>query len=416
MDWSAILPPFDVAMEDSMGEIPVPRGYKFAAVAAEFKKKDKLDLALIVSETRAVAAGVFTTNLFKAAPVLQCIETLDVLPTARAIVANSGQANACTGDEGRVNCRLTLEMITEFVGCDMVELLPASTGVIGQHLKLDKWRAAMPLLKESLGKATAIDFAKAIMTTDKFPKIAWRRIEVGGKGVRLLGMAKGAGMICPDMATMLGFVICDAAVDPKWWRDALRQAVDQSFNRITVDGDTSTNDCVLALANGASGVDICACDAVDGADKLMEALTDLCQSLAYMIVEDAEGGTKVMRINVVGAADDRQAELAARAVGHSPLVKTAMFGKDANWGRIVAALGRSGAQFDPDQVSVAIGNVTIFDKGRPVAGDMDALLAPMMRKQDVNVSVSLGQGPGEYVLLASDLTHEYVSINADYRT
>ncbi|EPR43526.1 Arginine biosynthesis bifunctional protein ArgJ [Desulfovibrio sp. X2] len=395
-----------------MSPIPVPKGYSFAAVAAGFKKKDKLDLGLIVSEKRAVAAGVFTTNLFKAAPVLQCIESLSVLREARAVVVNSGQANACTGDEGRVNCRLTLEMVGELLGCDMVELLPASTGVIGQHLKLDKWREAMPALKESLGQAGPVEFAKAIMTTDTFPKLVWRRIEINGKEVRLMGMAKGAGMICPNMATLLGFVITDAAVEPEWWRTALRQAVDKSFNRVTVDGDTSTNDTIVALANGASGVDV----SEGCCDDLAEALTDLCQALAYMIVEDAEGGTKVMRISVVGASDRLQAELAARAVGHSPLVKTAMYGKDANWGRIVAALGRSGAQFDPDQVSVAIGNVTIFDTGRPVAGDMDALLAPLMRKQDVDVRISLGQGPGEYVLLASDLTHEYISINADYRS
>lgn len=395
-----------------MGAIPVPKGFRFAATAAEFKRKDKLDLALIVADEPAAAAGVFTTNLFKAAPVLQCIETLEVLPRVRAIVANSGQANACTGEEGLVNCRLTLEMVAGLLDCQMVEVLPASTGVIGQHLKLDKWRAAVPALGESLGKAGPIDFAKAIMTTDKFPKIAWRRLDIDGREVRLMGMAKGAGMISPNMATMLGFVLTDAAVDPAWWREILQKAVDESFNRITVDGDTSTNDCVLALAGGASGVTVdCECG-----QEFAAALSDLCQSLAYMIVEDAEGGTKVLRITVVGAADNRQAEDAARAVGNSPLVKTAMFGKDANWGRIVAALGRSGAQFDPDKVSVAIGGVTIFDRGRPVAGDMDAILAPLMRKQDVSLNVSLGQGPGEYVLLASDLTHEYISINADYRT
>lgn len=392
--------------------IPVPKGYRFAAAMAGFKKADRLDLGLIASDAPAVAAGLFTTNLFQAAPVLVCKETLGRAPRARAILANSGQANACTGEEGYLNCRLTRELVAGACGLNEDDILPASTGVIGAQLKMDAWRAAVPALAESLGRATPMDFTKAVMTTDSFPKLAWGTVETPAGEVRLLGMCKGAGMICPNMATMLAFVLCDGAVAPDLWQRAVTEAVNASFNRVTVDGDTSTNDCLLALANGASNVTLDA--AAESA--LTAALSELCQSLAYMVVEDAEGGTKVLRIRVTGAISDAEAELAARAVGHSPLVKTAMYGKDANWGRIVAALGRSGARFDPDQVNVTLGSIPIFTAGRPAPGDLDGLLAPHMRRQDIAIDVTLGDGPGRYELLASDLTHEYVSINADYRT
>jgi glutamate N-acetyltransferase/amino-acid N-acetyltransferase len=228
----------------------------------------------------------------------------------------------------------------------------------------------------------------------------------------VLGMCKGAGMICPNMATMLGMVLTDAAVEPELWADILRRAVKASFNAVTVDGDTSTNDTVYALASGRSGVEF----TERNAGALYEAVLQVCQDLAYMVVQDAEGGTKVLRIGVAGAADDAQAELAARAVGHSPLVKTALYGKDANWGRIVAALGRSGAAFDPDRVSVTVAGVEIFRNGAPLSGDFDALLKPHLEKRDIDIEVDLGAGEGFFVLLASDLTHEYITINADYRS
>lgn len=392
--------------------LPVPKGYSFAAAHCGFKRKERLDLAAVVSEVPAAAAGVFTTNKFQAAPVIQCVETLAASQTVRGFVANSGQANACTGEEGYVNCRVSLEMTAKALGVSPGELLPASTGVIGQQLKLDLWRGGMQELGASLGQVGAMDFAKAIMTTDTYPKVAWESIEFGGKRARLLGMAKGSGMICPNMATMLAFVVTDAAIAPELWREVLKDTVDNSFNRIVVDGDTSTNDCVLAMANGMSGLDVSAM----GRAGLAEALGQVLEALAYMIVEDAEGGTKVARIRVVGAVDDAQAELAARAVGTSPLVKTALFGKDANWGRIVCAVGRSGAVFNPDRVAMALGGITIFEGGRPREGDLDSLLAPVMRRQDISIEIRLGDGPGEYTLLASDLSYDYVKINADYRT
>lgn len=404
---------------------PVPKGYRFGAAAAAFKREDRLDLGLMLSDRPAVAAGVFTTNKFQAAPVVQCRETLAQGKPCRAFLVNSGQANACTGDEGLVNCRVTLDMVSQAAQVSMDEILPASTGVIGAQLRMTRWKKAMPALAESLGKAGPMDVARAIMTTDTFPKVAWGRVEAGNDGsveacretgcgeVRLLGMAKGAGMISPNMATMLGFVICDAEVDPAWWQATLAECADQTFNRVTVDGDTSTNDCLLAMANGASGVRI---ESEGAREALREALMGVCRDLAYMIIQDAEGGTKVVRITVAGAADQAQAELAARAVGNSPLVKTALFGQDANWGRIVAAVGRSGADFAPDDLVLQIGQITVFKDGAPVAGDLDGLLAPVMKRQDIDIFVSLGQGPGEYTLLASDLTVDYIRINADYRS
>ncbi|MFW5488204.1 MAG: bifunctional glutamate N-acetyltransferase/amino-acid acetyltransferase ArgJ [Desulfovibrio sp.] len=395
-----------------MTPIPVPRGFCFAAAGAGFKKPGRLDLGVIVSEVPASAAGVFTTNKFQAAPVLVCIDSLQRGGQFRALMANSGQANACTGGEGLARCRESLILVGDALGLKASEILPTSTGVIGQQFDMHKWRAAMPELGESLTTAGPVEFARAIMTTDNVPKLSWRVIDVDGGEVRILGMAKGAGMISPNMATLLGFVTCDAEVDPAWWQQALRRAVDVSFNRVTVDGDTSTNDTILALANGQSGA------RPQGAelDALEKALTEVCQDLAYMIVEDAEGGTKVARIRVSGAVDQAQAEMVARTIGNSPLVKTALFGCDPNWGRIVAALGRSGAEFEPDHVTMRIGGVVIFTDGAPVQGDMDGLLALTMKRAEIPIDIELAAGDGAYELLASDLTHEYISINADYRT
>ncbi|MDD2219353.1 MAG: bifunctional glutamate N-acetyltransferase/amino-acid acetyltransferase ArgJ [Desulfoplanes sp.] len=391
----------------------IPAGYTFSAVSAGFKYTGRNDLSLIVSECPAHAAGVFTTNRFQAAPVVKSRTSLDRSPMARAILVNAGQANACTGDEGLMLCDKTRIMVGEKLGMAPEDILVASTGVIGDQLRMDLWEKAVPELVDALGHCDALDMAKAIMTTDTFPKVVSKTVSLEQGEIRLLGMCKGAGMICPHMATMLGFVICDAQVEDGWWAESLRAAVDVSFNAITVDGDTSTNDCILALANGASGV--CALSAQDKR-LLKAALIDLCQDLAFRIVQDAEGGTKVLRIAVSGARSKGQAEIVARVVGHSPLVKTALYGQDPNWGRIVAAIGRSGADFNPDEVSVALGDTVIFQKGQPVDGDWDSILAPVLKRDEINVQISLGSGRGKYELLASDLTEEYIKINAQYRT
>ncbi len=390
-----------------------PKGFQFAVAAAGFKRPDRNDLGLVLSLGPASAAGVFTTNRFQAAPVLVCKELLGGRPLARALVVNSGQANACTGEEGLANCRATLEMVAKAVGIGAGDVLPTSTGVIGAQLKMDKWAAAAPQLAASLGTATAMDVAKAMMTTDTFPKLVAKTLSLPAGEVRVLGMCKGAGMISPTMATMLGFILCDADVDPADWQAILRHAADRSFNALTVDGDTSTNDTVLGLANGASRV---AVRDAKGLKALRECVTELCQELSYRIVQDAEGGTKVAHITVAGAKSAAQAEMAARAIGTSPLVKTALFGCDPNWGRIVAALGRSGADFDPDAVELRIGGILVFEKGQPAPVDLDALLAPIMRHQDVEISLDLKAGRGRFTLLASDLTKRYIEINADYRT
>ena len=389
----------------------VPSGFRFATAQCGFKRPGRADLALVVSDVPAAAAGVFTTNLFQAAPVLVAREVLSASPAGiRAVVVNSGQANACTGQEGIDNCRATLGLLAA-LNLGPEEILPASTGVIGDQLKMDLWEKGVPTLRDNLGRAGLVDVARAIMTTDTFPKMAAREVALSCGTVRLAGFCKGAGMICPNMATMLGFILCDAGVDPQWWQGALTRCADRSFNAITVDGDTSTNDCILALANGTAG-------RAEGADleKLETALLDVCQDLAYMIVQDAEGGTKVMRVNVRGAASMADAQLAARAVGNSPLVKTALYGRDPNWGRIVAALGRSGATFTPEDVVVRIAGMTIFRQGTPVKADWDSLLASALRRDMVDIDVELGAGEAELTLLASDFTEEYIKINAEYRT
>lgn len=389
----------------------IPHGFQFSTAQCGFKRPGRSDLALVVSSTPAVAAGVFTTNRFQAAPVLVARDILEKgAPNVRAIVVNSGQANACTGQEGLDNCRATLEMLS-LLGLEASSILPASTGVIGDQLKMDLWEKGVPALRDNLGRVGLVDVARAIMTTDTFPKLASREVRLSTGTVRLAGFCKGAGMICPNMATMLGFILCDAGVEPLWWQQALTRCADKSFNAITVDGDTSTNDCVLALANGAAA-------RAQGADLplLEEALLEICQDLAYMIVQDAEGGTKVMRINVTGAASMADAQLAARAVGNSPLVKTALYGRDPNWGRIVAALGRSGAAFEPDEVVVRIAGMTIFRRGTPVKADWDSLLASALRRDTVDIDLELAAGDAGLTLMASDFTEEYIKINAEYRT
>ncbi len=391
----------------------VPKGYRFAVAAAGFKRPDRNDLGLILSSGPAVAAGVFTTNRFQAAPVLVCKAALAESPLARAILVNSGQANACTGDEGLANCHATLDIVSEFARVQPEEILPASTGVIGAQLKMELWNQAGLRLAGTLGRAKPMDVAKAMMTTDTFPKLVSKACQLSGGEVRLLGMCKGAGMICPTMATLLGFLLCDADIEPRAWREMLTYCADRSFNALTVDGDTSTNDCLLALANGAARVRV---SSKDDLESLRQCMLAVCQELSYRIVQDAEGGTKVAHIVVSGAKSHPQAELAARAIGNSPLVKTALFGCDPNWGRIIAALGRSGADFEPQDVVLNIGGILVFEKGQPAPEDLDALLAPVMRHQDVKIELCIGPGRGTFTLLASDLSKRYVEINADYRT
>lgn len=401
--------------------IQIPQGFRLAAANADFRGKhlDRNDLSLVFSDAPATVAGVFTTNLFRAAPVLVSQENIRNAGDrgVRGVIFNSGQANACTGEQGRENCLRTLDMVSEALrreGEDVRadELLPASTGVIGAQMDMNRWAAAVPSLVKALGSVDLEGLARAMMTTDAFPKMAGRELSLAGGSVRLAGVAKGAGMICPNMATMLSLVMCDAAVEPSAWRAMFRRAVDATFNRVSVDGDTSTNDSLYGLANGASGVTV----RPEELPLLETALTEVLGELAYMLVKDGEGATKVMHIHVTGAACDEDAEKVARTVGHSQLVKTAMFGRDPNWGRIVAAAGRAGVDFDPMALRVTLCGVELFRNGRPTDLDFDALLEEPLKNVDLPLDIVLGEGPGESFLLASDLSHGYVSLNSDYRS
>ena len=389
-----------------------PKGFLFAVADAGFRKKRRNDTALVLSLHPASAAGVFTLNRFCAAPVVVGKEILAQARTARGVLVNSGQANACTGDLGLRNCKSVLSMMAGALELIPQDFLPASTGVIGEQFDMEKWENVIPELVDNLGKNSAVDFAEAIMTTDAFYKLSSRQVNLAGGGVSLMGMAKGAGMICPNMATMISVVLCDAQVEPELWQKLFSQAVGKTFNRVSVDGDTSTNDTVYGLANGASGV----AATEEDIPALLDALTGVLGELAYMLVRDGEGATKVMHINVTGAKNDEQAELVARTIGHSSLVKTAIYGHDANWGRIVAAIGRSGADFDPNQVRVSLCGQEIFANGQPVDFDFDPVLEPLLKETDIAIDVVMGSGAGKYEFQSSDLGHAYIDCNASYRS
>ena len=390
----------------------LPKGYRLATINAGFRKEQRDDLALLVSDAPAALAGVFTTNIFKAAPVLVGMETVRARRNARAVLVNSGRANACTGDEGIARCRATLDMVARAADLQAHDILPMSTGVIGEQLRLDLWERAVPGLVQNLGRADLPSFAKAIMTTDAFPKFAATELRLSGGTMRLCGVAKGAGMICPKMATMLAALFCDAAVDAERWREMFRRAADDTFNRVSVDGDTSTNDTLIGLANGASGVAVLE----EELPLLEDAVRDLLGKLSYMLVQDGEGATKVLHIRVRGAASPEDAERAARTVGHSQLVKTAMFGRDPNWGRIAAAAGRSGAVFKPENAHIWLCGVQLFQHGQPTGVDVDDALAGLLDQRDIHIEIALGEGSAEYLFLASDLGHDYVTCNASYRS
>ena len=390
------------------------QGFSAAAVAAHIRKKDRLDLALIYSETPAVAAGVFTTSLVKAAPVRLGVERLQK-GRAQAILINSGIANACTGAEGlRLACAAS-SLVAE--GLNIAEELVqvSSTGVIGEQLQLERFQDAMPGLVKKLSPDGFAEVARAIMTTDLVPKTAVRNVNIGGKPVKLVGIAKGSGMIMPNMATMLGFVLTDAAVAQETLAGMLKTAADCSFNRITVDGDTSTNDTVLLLANGRADNPVIDDNAADKA-VFQEVLNDLMKDLALQIVRDGEGATKLITVRVVGAPTDKDAVTAARTVANSALVKTAFFGEDANWGRIIGALGRSGVEFDADSVDIAFDEVVMVKNGLGQGGQAEILATEVLKQKEFAVNIDLKAGPGAGEMYTCDFSLDYVKINADYRS
>ena len=366
------------------------------------------DVALIVSERACNAAGVFTTNQVIAAPCVITRRHLGRGPI-RAIVANSGNANACTGDQGEHDAVAMAEAAARRVGCDPHEIAVASTGVIGVPLPVDRIASAvasMPLERERWS-----DVARAIMTTDTKPKLVSADVVLGAGVVHLRGVAKGAGMIHPNMATLLSFLVTDAEVAAPELQEILEDAADESFNVISVDGDTSTNDTVLLLANGASGV------TPRGADLKMfaSAVRGACQRLAAEVLADGEGVTKVFEVRVSGAASAEDARRAARTISTSNLVKTAIHGADPNWGRILAAAGRSGAKVDQRRATVRIAEVVVFDAGGPRAFD-GAQVRRAFEQRDITIGVDLGVGTERAHAWGTDLSAEYVRINADYTT
>lgn len=390
------------------------KGFTFSAVEAAIKKPGRLDLALIVSETPAALAAVYTTNKVKAAPVVLGMEQAQS-GFCRAVVVNSGNANACTGAPGMADARETARLVAERLGISDSDVQVSSTGVIGQPMPMARVRTAIPALADGLPAGTLDDVSRAIMTTDTFPKLEMRTGMAGGVSYTVAGVAKGAGMIMPNMATMLAFIVTDAAVDPAWLRSTFRDGVDTSFNMISVDGDTSTNDTALVLANGAAGNPGITADSPDAA-IFSTILNDILLTLAQQIVKDGEGATKFVRITVKGATSIADAKCAAMAIANSSLVKTAFFGQDANWGRILAALGYSGAQVDPDQVALSFDDVQMVKGGVFVGGNAEAKGTEVLRRNEFAVTVDLGLGNGAATVFTSDLSYDYVKINADYRT
>ncbi len=387
-----------------------PLGFTAGAAKAGVKTgvADRLDVGLILSDRPCVAAGVFTTNQVIAAP---CVLTRKHLAgsTLRGIVANSGIANACTGEEGDRAAVAMAEAAAKAFGCTPSEVGVASTGVIGWQLPVDRIARAV---REIAPSATGFgDFSRAIMTTDTRPKLVAKAATIGGTTVRFLGVAKGAGMIHPNMATLLAFVVTDATIPVAALGPMVKHAADRSFNAISVDGDTSTNDMLLVLANGASGSPT----TTEALSQVALLIDRVCETLAREIVADGEGVTKVFAVRVSGAASDDDARRAARTITTSNLVKTAIHGADPNWGRIIAAAGRSGARVEDRKASVRIGGLDVFKDGAPVAFDPTALRAAFS-KPDIDIEVSLGLGRGAATAWGTDLSAEYVHINADYTT
>ena len=390
-------------------------GFKYSAVGAEIRKKDRLDLGLIYCEKPAVIAGVFTTSRVKAAPVLLGMERIRQ-GRAQALLVNSGVANACTGETGMQAALTCSNLIAAALNIneDLVQI--ASTGVIGEQLPVEKIADAIDNLVENLASENYEQVARAIMTTDTVPKTADRVCSLAGREVKLLGIAKGAGMIMPDMATMLSFVMTDAVITADVLQQHLALGVKQSFNRITVDGDTSTNDTVLALASCKSGnPEINALDTEDS-KVFAAALAGLLRDLAMQIVEDGEGATKLVTIKVSNAQSDAKAEQAARTIANSALVKTAFFGEDANWGRIIAALGRSGVEFDQNRVDIAFDDVVLVRDGLAIGTEAEEKATNVLKQKTFTVTIDLKMGQAESEVYTCDLSIDYIKINADYRT
>lgn len=405
-------------MNPHLSASDIPRGFTFAATHCGLKRS-RLDLGILISETPAAAAAVFTTNRVVAAPV---IASRAHLKKSRhrmcGIIVNSGNANCCTREDGYPASIATARKLAhELSDLDPTQILVCSTGVIGAPLRVEKILNSVPQLvrTRSAEPGAFEEFARAIMTTDTRPKWAAAKCRIAGREVRILGCAKGSGMIHPNMATMLAFLATDAVLSPTLASRALKSAVAPTFNSITVDGDTSTNDTVALLANGQSGARAMESEASADYKNFCAALERVCRTLAISIVEDGEGAQRVIEIEVRGAPSDRAADQIARTIANSPLVKTAFAGADPNWGRILAAAGRSGAAFDPNRTNIWIGGVAVCRRGREFPFDEAATHEKMLAKY-VPIRIDLGSGRASARIWTCDFTQEYVHINASYRT
>ncbi|MBB3966243.1 bifunctional glutamate N-acetyltransferase/amino-acid acetyltransferase ArgJ [Rhizobium metallidurans] len=398
--------------------MPALRGVRMATASAGIKYKNRTDVLMMVFDKPAAVAGVFTRSKCPSAPVDFCRANLPG-GVARAVVVNSGNANAFTGVKGREATALTAKSAAAAVGCAESEIFLASTGVIGEPLDATKFSGVLDTLYSDASGDFWFEAAKAIMTTDTYPKVATRTAEIGGVAVSINGIAKGAGMIAPDMATMLSFVVTDADIAPAALQAMLSQGVDPTFNSMTVDSDTSTSDTLMLFATGAAAEDGQVRVETAGDPRLASfraALNDLLKDLALQVVRDGEGATKMLEITVTGAESDAAAKTIALSIANSPLVKTAAAGEDANWGRIVMAVGKSGEMADRDRLAIWFGDVRVAVNGERDAGYSEEAASNVMKKQDIPVKVEIGLGNGTATVWTCDLTKEYVAINGDYRS
>ncbi|MCB1802399.1 MAG: bifunctional glutamate N-acetyltransferase/amino-acid acetyltransferase ArgJ [Gammaproteobacteria bacterium] len=390
-------------------------GVRLATAAAGIRYAGRTDVLLIELAEGGSCAAVFTRNAFCAAPVTVAREHL-AKGSVRFLLINAGNANAGTGAPGLRAARETCRLLAGMAGCALEQVLPFSTGVIGNDLPVERFPPVIPGLLQSLEEDRWEVAAKAIMTTDTVPKLATRTVQLDAGEVHVTGIAKGSGMICPDMATMLGYVATDAAVPNALLHRMLVEAVDTSFNRITVDGDTSTNDACVLMASGKSGVLVDSYESDDG-KRLRAAVSEVCAELAEMIIRDGEGATKLIRIRVESAGNDDEAAAVGYAVAHSPLVKTALFASDPNWGRILAAVGRAGvSELDVDRVRIWLDDVAIVEHGGRHPDYTEAAGKDVMQRSEIQIRIDLGRGQAATEVLTCDLSYDYVKINADYRS
>lgn len=390
----------------------IPRGFVFSTAEAAIKKPGRKDIALILSEGRSTIAGAFTTNSVKAAPVKICMKKIRS-GMGQAIIVNSGNANACTGKKGTKDADDIIHHISKYLGVNPSLIYICSTGVIGTPLPMERIVPAVQALAENIGKSSLSDVAQAIMTTDTFPKIVSRKVKIGRDSGIISGICKGAGMIAPKMATMLCFIMTDIAVEQKTMKSLLKDSAGKSFNRITIDGDMSTNDTVLMISNGILG-NRPITRRSEHFLPFKKALDEITFELSRLIVKDGEGATKLIEVLVKGAKNESDAEKAAFAVANSNLVKTAVYGNDANWGRIMAALGYSGIKFREEKTDILLGNIKVVKKGISNSRDKEASKA--LRSKEVRITIDMHSGNSSAKVLTCDLTEEYVRVNAEYKT